>query len=144
MIALQPNPVKQPPKNGGNSKIKSQEQNLHGATEIEIIIPKKDPTKGISDAKKKKNGYWGIGIEMEMFYSSATYPGSEKISLVSPGWPADRAGLVPGDVILEANGLAPGVIDVIRGDGPGHIVLRVMRGQNIFDIQLDREFIEIR
>jgi C-terminal processing protease CtpA/Prc len=144
MIALQPDPVKQPPKNGGNSKTKTQEQNLHGATEIEIIIPKKDPTKGISDAKKKKNGYWGIGIEMEMFYNSGANPGSQKISLVSPGWSADRAGLIPGDIILDANGLAPGIIDVIRGEGPGHLVLRVMRGTNIFEIQLDREFIQIQ
>ena len=63
---------------------------------------------------------------------------------VSPGTPADRAGLRPGDVVLEANGLEIDSVDDLR-----EVLVRAQRSRTrsvLIDIlrQRQRQEVELR
>lgn len=85
----------------------------------------------------------GIGVLVEMVEG--------KITIVSPfeGSPADAAGLQPGDVLLEADGVdlssmdLTGAAELIRGPAGTTVHLTVQRGQETFEVEIERDVIEI-
>ncbi len=61
------------------------------------------------------------------------------VTQVAPGSPADRAGLRPGDVVLEANGAAePSSAQMSDLARSGSLLLRVKRGEAFFYTALKR------
>jgi serine protease Do len=55
------------------------------------------------------------------------------VTSISPGSPADRAGLKPGDVIVEADGLAdPNAAQLADAAKDGQVLVRVRRRESVF------------
>lgn len=89
----------------------------------------------------KKESYVGIGVSVN-FDADA-----DKMVVVSPydGSPAQKAGLLPGDVILEVGGVKvtidsyDAVIEYIKNGEDDEILLLVSRDDNIFEVTVKRE-----
>lgn len=85
----------------------------------------------------------GIGVLVEMV--------EDKITVVSPfeGSPAEEAGIRPGDVLLEADGVdlsrtdLTGAAELIRGPAGTSVRLKVQRGEETFEVEIERDVIEI-
>jgi carboxyl-terminal processing protease len=73
--------------------------------------------------------------------------GSGAIVVVTPvpGWPAARAGLRPGDVLLSVDGASAETLGLaetmsrLRGRPGTSVDLRIRRGENILDVRVERE-----
>jgi membrane-associated protease RseP (regulator of RpoE activity) len=67
-----------------------------------------------------------------------------RIEDVTPGSPAERAGLSPGDLIVKVDGVATGgrslsqVVESIRGFSAGRVVVTVLRGTTNVDCVIPR------
>lgn len=109
--------------------------------EIEVIeqvasvpeMPKKD----------ERKFYWGIGISVD--YQDYTLPGymgtvrATKVEKVYQGYNAESAGLLEGDLIYLINGSPITFKNDIVGDGPGTLILTILRnGSSIVRVQLER------
>lgn len=104
-----------------------------------------EPLRGAPLREELAGKYEGIGVWVE-------HPEGE-FTIVSPiaGSPADRAGLLPGDVILAADGKAltglenDAAMSLIRGPAGTSVVLTIRRidGAAPFDIDVKREAIVI-
>ncbi len=85
----------------------------------------------------------GIGVLVEMV--------DEQITVVSPfeGSPAERAGIRPGDVLLEADGVDLVGMDLseaaslIRGPAGTEVQLVILRGEETIDFSVTRDVVEI-
>lgn len=85
----------------------------------------------------------GIGVEM--------MSKSGVITVISPidDTPADKAGIQPNDVLLEADGKeltdmdTQEVVGLIRGEIGTSVTLKVQRGESTFDVTLTREEIPL-
>ncbi|MDX1664487.1 MAG: S41 family peptidase [Candidatus Promineifilaceae bacterium] len=85
----------------------------------------------------------GIGVLVEMV--------DDQITIVSPfeGSPAEAAGLNPGDVLLEADGVSledaslSDAADLIRGPAGTTVHLVVSRNGEIFEVDVERDVIRI-
>jgi serine protease Do len=66
-------------------------------------------------------------------------PSAAQIASVAPGSPADRAGLRPGDIVLQADGaVRPDAAAVLKSTEDGHALLLVQRRQGTFYAALHR------
>ena len=90
------------------------------------------------DPAKPRDGF-GMKHEVELrvtgsTITSKTYP---RVTMVTPGTPADSAGLQPGDVILSADGRDL-VAEVVSLQPPAGtvMVLRVQRGDSVRTVRL--------
>jgi hypothetical protein len=85
-------------------------------------------------AKAPNDGRWGFGLV-----------GGTRVDEVRPGSPADKAGLVPGDVILEVDHQAVGdsavaglhIVALMQSEGASSHSLRVQRGTQTLDLAVD-------
>ncbi|MFW6068159.1 MAG: S41 family peptidase [Chloroflexota bacterium] len=85
----------------------------------------------------------GIGVLVEMV--------DEQITVVSPfeGSPAERAGIRPGDVLLEADGVDLVGMDLseaaalIRGPAGTEVQLVILRDEETIDLSVTRDVVEI-
>lgn len=85
----------------------------------------------------------GIGVLVEMV--------EEQITVVSPfeGSPADRAGIRPGDVLLEADGVDLVGMDLseaaalIRGPAGTNVHLLILRGDETLEFDVTRDVVQI-
>lgn len=97
---------------------------------------------------KSKTGYWGIGVYQSGIFDSemVTFHGSVyfgfKILSAVPGNPAALAGLQAGDVIFLVDNMAMTVKNEVKGDGPRAMILTVKRGNQYFEVAIDRGWIE--
>ena len=66
-------------------------------------------------------------------------PSAAQIVSIAPGSPADRAGLRPGDIVLQADGAArPDAAAVLKSTEDGHVLLLVQRRQGTFYAAIHR------
>lgn len=85
----------------------------------------------------------GIGVLVEMV--------NEQITVVSPfeGSPAERAGIRPGDVLLEADGVDLADMDLseaaalIRGPAGTEVQLLILRGDETMELSVTRDVVQI-
>ena len=87
---------------------------------------------GDGEGEPPTNFYWGVGVEG--YYASEGF----FIGSVATGYPADLAGLGPGDTITLINGEPAGSGDGLRGDGPKKLVLTILRKGAIIIVNLER------
>ena len=95
--------------------------------------------------EKPKNGFWGIGIEIDPFYHSTvtehgTYNGWYIVK-VPIGYPADELGLQVGDIIVTINGNPISGFNDVRGSGPDPITFEVFRNGQLYTFTTNRAFI---
>lgn len=87
--------------------------------------------------------YEGIGAEIGVK--------DGKITIISPlkNTPAEKAGILPGDIILEVDGQETSKMTLteavmkIRGKAGQAVNLKLKRGEKIFDVKIERARIEI-
>jgi carboxyl-terminal processing protease len=90
--------------------------------------------------------YAGIGAILQMVN------GQVMIRALEPGKPAEKAGLLPGDIILKIDGLSlekkevPDVSALLRGEENTPVVLTILREhpRKVFDVKIERKKIEIQ
>lgn len=88
-----------------------------------------------------------VGIGAEVRYDADT--GMTKLVSIVPGSAAEKAGLLPGDVVLKVDGKffkgmqERDVIYAIRGKEGETVTLTVLRGDRIFEQQVRREKVAI-
>jgi predicted metalloprotease with PDZ domain len=104
-----------------------------------LIPPSENKSKVVVKKKKKaKQRQQYVDHECEQWYSGIgvmnSQDGSCVITHVGKGYPADRAGIVIGDLILNDGVECPG-----RGPLGTHITVRVMRGTKVLVFNLVRE-----
>lgn len=93
-----------------------------------------------------KGEYAGIGAILKLVGTRIA------IRAVEPGKPAEKAGLLPEDIILKINDVMienktiAEVAAMLRGDENVAVILKIMRGPagEIFDIKIQRQKIEIQ
>jgi len=89
--------------------------------------------------------YGGIGIIV-------TAGKGDYITIVSPieDTPGEKSGLKSGDKIIEANGIEvfsetmDDAIDIMKGEPETEVILKIKRGQEIFDVSINRELIVLK
>ncbi|PCJ53869.1 MAG: hypothetical protein COA70_06825 [Planctomycetota bacterium] len=124
---------------------------------------------GVSEAKRAEGVSFAIPIE-HVFHAFAEYfPAKDKIRLmgvmvsseirvveengqepsyvwqlrltsVEPGSPADRAGVMPNDVVLKLNGVVTSNLQDLGQaihDAPASTVVTVLRGSKVYDLPID-------
>jgi carboxyl-terminal processing protease len=128
---------------------KIQKEMLYGAMQG-TVDSLKDPysdflnPKEASQFEEELSGsYEGIGAELTMR--------NDELTIISPlkNTPADRAGLMAGDKVLEINGkktdkmtLLEGVMK-IRGKAGTSVILKIKRSKKIFTVKIKRAKVEI-
>jgi len=93
-----------------------------------------------------KGEYAGIGAILQIVQEQVVIRG------VEPGKPAEKAGLLPGDILLKIDGVSlkvktvPDVAALLRGKEKTQVVLTIQRGPGgkIFDVKILREKIEMQ
>lgn len=89
------------------------------------------------------NSFQGIGITLSQNGENAM------VESVIPGLPAEKAGLLPGDVIVEVGGenvtgmSYSKVAELIRGEVNTTVNLKLLRDQTIVDFAVVRAFIDL-
>ena len=98
----------------------------------------------LHDLQEETSGrFGGIGIELGLV--------DDLFTVISPldGTPASKAGLTPGDRILELDHQTlkgrklVDVVEALRGEAGSSVHLRLSRGDEAFDVDLERAIIEI-
>jgi serine protease Do len=128
---------------GINTAINFGSENIGFAVPVDIlkrILPQ------LRDSGKVSRGYLGIGVN-DLDRNAAEAYGLDStdgalVSNVQSGLPADLAGLLPGDIILKADGNTVedtrGLIDYVSAQGPGAtVVLQVLRDGEMIDLDVD-------
>lgn len=93
-----------------------------------------------------KGEYAGIGAILQMV------KGQVMIRSLEPGKPAEKAGLLPGDIILKIDGVSlekkevADVSSLLRGEENTPVVLTILREppRKVFDVKIKRQKIEIQ
>ena len=141
--------------NGGTEKItilpkkQNVEIDLIPAAKIKsndalVPMPKK-----LIKVSKSQDGYWGIGVyssaldDVMVMYEGKTYVGTKLMEPIK-GNPASKVGLEAGDVIFLIDNLPISDKNDLKGDGPRKMLLHIKRGNSIFTIQIEREWIETK
>ncbi len=127
---------------GINTAINFGSENIGFAVPVDIlkrILPQ------LRDAGKVSRGYLGIGVN-DLDRAAAEAFGLEStdgalVSNVQDGLPADVAGLLPGDIILEVDGETIGntrdLIDYVSAKGPdATVTLGVLRDGETLDLKV--------
>lgn len=97
-----------------------------------IALPQPSPTKKRVNAEEVCPDKWYGGIGVKITLLDPVHDG-DSIGEVYSGYPADLAGLLPGDVILK------GSESPILGDPGTHLTLLIRRGTNTFKVNLMRD-----
>ncbi len=82
---------------------------------------------------KSNEYYWGIGIYSE------TKDNCEYVIEVYDGYPAQRAGVLAGDVICHIDDVAMIGDNLLRGNRPRTMTITIIRDNKYFDIKISRE-----
>lgn len=98
-------------------------------------------SRGLDDSVS--GSFEGVGIQISRE--------GDRIIVISPidNTPADRAGIQPHDVILEADGIdligmdTSEVVEYIRGPKGSSVSLKIQRGHSTFEVTLEREEIPL-
>ena len=89
---------------------------------------------------QKENAYVGIGITITTADTSKGFP----ISQVEPGGSAKQAGILPGDILIEAEGQNLVGVDVsippsiIRGEPGTEVTVKVLRDGQVLTFTMER------
>lgn len=125
--------------NTPDPKKKEEPQLASSSYEIEIIEINDFGTQDTED--KKKNFYWGIGINQD-FNNLLNINGVDTYGVmvlkVVPGYTGERDGILVGDFVIAVNGKAWSIANDIKGEGPLKLVLTVYRNGVIIDIETAR------
>lgn len=114
---------------------------------VRIPKPKKVVKKKVDKKKRGKDGYWGIGIYCSIFndavvlYNGRIYQG---IRVANPieGNPAANNGLQRDDIIFMVDNMPISDTNEVKGDGPKSMILAVKRGERVFFLHIERDWIE--
>ena len=88
--------------------------------------------------------YSGVGLWLRSTNGSARRPTGVEVGSVQPGSPAERAGIVAGDVMLRvadtdvSSSDVPTVADLLRGAAGSSVLVAVRRGTETRTVRLDR------
>lgn len=123
--------------------------NKHETIPIKLEFASKKPNfskiaeKGNKATSQKLHGYWGIGIYTNALYSIGGNYAGIAISRAIEGYPAAKAGLISGDIIIEVNDepVLESGRELIAGNTPATLKLKYCRQGLYFTIVLKREFI---
>ena len=87
------------------------------------------------------NSYVGIGVTIQ------TCEQGERIMSVTPGSPAEEAGIQVGDICIEVEGQSTvelgmdGTRELVRGEEGTYVNMRFLRGEEILDFSVERRAI---
>ena len=90
------------------------------------------------------NAYVGIGVTI----IEDTQAGGMRIEAVTPGGPADKAGVQVGDIMLQVEGHSTlelgvsGTRDLVRGEAGTTVDMLFLRGEEKLELTITREHIE--
>lgn len=105
-----------------------------------VIIPKGDTE---NPEENSDNGYFGIGITTQDHFVNGIFV--VEVLMVSYGYPADLAGIVAGDKIIEVNGEPVRTGQEIRGTKKDSLTLKIIRADGTMTfIRLTRDFIRTK
>lgn len=106
--------------------------NVGFAISVSEVIPVIGELRAVADGAPRREGYLGVGLTIRSDGGRGAV-----INDVTPGSPADRAGLRPGDVVIAADGSPvdgqPAFVAAIRDKSPGDTIdIEVLRnGQRL-------------
>lgn len=106
--------------------------NVGFAISVSEVVPVIGELRAVANGEPRREGYLGVGLTLRSDGGRGAV-----INDVTPGSPADRAGLRPGDVVIAADGSPvdgqPAFVAAIRDKSPGDTIdIQVLRdGQRI-------------
>lgn len=103
------------------------------------------PERAVEDFRSETSGhYGGIGANVGSWSEYIT------ITQVSQGYAADKAGIKPGDQLVEADGVnlkgkaENEVIDLLKGSPGSKVNLKVKRGDQVLSFTLERQDVQVK
>lgn len=103
-------------------------------------------SKEVMEQQTEKNSGHFVGIGVEVFMND---DGKCEISSVTPGGPAEAAGLLAGDLIVEVDGASvenvavTEVVSLVKGEEGTEVQLGILRGTNKQTISVMRQDIQV-
>lgn len=108
------------------------------------IVPL-SPIHSSNSPKLLKNGYYGIGVYIDMFHEVALCDGQQYVGIlingVVDGYPGQALGLRANDVIIEVDGRPIGQDNDIIGPGPTMVNFTICRDHKKLFFTTTRAFI---